>query len=239
MNYLERIEAATCVQRVFRGYLARRCRLPNAILAVQRLLRSISYKGANRDGRLSSAIFEDSVLRVLQAGFGERLEVSEARMWHDCLVRDYRHGWLPVNIKVTTTRSADNVGNLAICLWALTDYPLPLRRRLNSGEASRLLLSHLSSKRYNRNLKRDYYFVVLNKGIPGEVIVNSLKGLRSLTPNANNPPFQIRWRDNSEFRYFPVEEVVARFVECVGGTPRSWREEFMEGARALAAAGLP
>lgn len=31
------------------------------------------------------------------------------------------YGWIPVNIKTTTTLTNDNTGNLAMCVYAYTD----------------------------------------------------------------------------------------------------------------------
>ena len=32
-------------------------------------------------------------------------------MWYDILIYDYQYGWLPVNIKTTTTLTSDNTAN--------------------------------------------------------------------------------------------------------------------------------
>ena len=37
-------------------------------------------------------------------------------MWYDILVFDYMYGWLPINIKITTMKTNDNTGNLAMCV---------------------------------------------------------------------------------------------------------------------------
>ena len=42
---------------------------------------------------------------------------------------------------------------------------------------------------YNKNNKKDYYFIVMNKTDASDIIVNSVKGLSVLTPNINNLPF--------------------------------------------------
>ena len=55
-----------------------------------------------------------------------RIKKPKARMWYDILVKDYQYGWLPVNIKTTTTKTSDNTGNLAICVYAYTNEQLKL-----------------------------------------------------------------------------------------------------------------
>ena len=76
-------------------------------------------------------------------------------------------------------------------MYAYTNKILDIHRdkSYENGEMSEILFHKLKSKEYNTNNKKDYYFVVLNKTVPNDIIVNSLKGLTILTPNINNLPF--------------------------------------------------
>ena len=49
-------------------------------------------------------------------------------MWYDILAFDYMYGWIPINIKTTTTLTSDNTGNLAMCVYAYTDEMLDIHR---------------------------------------------------------------------------------------------------------------
>ena len=49
-----------------------------------------------------------------------------------------------------------------------------------NGPMSKILISKLNNKEYNRNYKKDYYFIVINKNNTNEIIVNSIKGLKIL-----------------------------------------------------------
>ena len=51
-----------------------------------------------------------------------------------------------------------------------------------------ILFDKLKNKNYNKINKKDYYFIVLNKTDSNDIIVNSVKGLKILTPNINNLP---------------------------------------------------
>ena len=114
-------------------------------------------------------------------------------MWYDILVYDKRYKWLPVNIKTTTTKTSDNTGNLAMCVYAFTDHDLGLDNLIHysNGNMSKILVEKLKKEEYNKISKKDYYFLVVNKNDTKDIIVNSAKGLTEPTPNINNLPFQV------------------------------------------------
>jgi hypothetical protein len=95
-------------------------------------------------------------------------------MWYDILAYDFIFGWIPINIKTTTTKTADNTGNLAMCVYAYTDEILDFNKSYENGKMSIILFNKLKSKNYNRNNKKDYYFIVLNKTNSNDIIINSI-----------------------------------------------------------------
>lgn len=62
-------------------------------------------------------------------------------MWYDLLAFDYIYGLIPINIKITTTITCDNTGNLAICVHAYTDEILDIYRNktYENGKMSEIL----------------------------------------------------------------------------------------------------
>ena len=185
------------------------------------------------DGRINSTIDEDTIIKLLLKKFGKRIEKPEKRMWYDILVFDSIIGWIPVNIKTTTTLTNDNTGNFTTCLYAYTNESLDLKKQYNNGISTEIIFTKLENKEYNRNPKRDYYFIVVNKTDTNDIIVNSIKGLTHLTPNANNPPFQVCWKKNRFFNYKHINENVENFIETIQKTPPSWREKFFTNMRKL------
>ena len=155
-------------------------------------------------------------------------------MWYDILLLDFRYGWLPVNIKTTTTLTSDNTGNLAMCVYAYTDQQLDLKKQYQNGKMSKILIEKLQKKQYNLNDKKDYYFIVVNKTNSKEVIINSIKGLSELTPNINNLPFQVCWAKNKTFRYKNITENVKLLIDALQNPKPSWKEKFMSDVRMLA-----
>lgn len=225
------------IQSWYRGCIFRLKHLPNVMYSIKNYLEKTDciFTTHSKDGRINSCIGEEYILEILSKKFNKRIKKPNIRMWYDFLVFDYIYGWLPVNIKITTTNTNDNIGNLATCVYAYTDQYLDIHRNktYHNGEMSDLLFLKLKNRSYNFISKKDYYFLVLNKTNPKEVIVNSIKGLSVLTPNINNLPFQVCWSKNKNFRYENISKKVKLFVECVKHPKPGWKEIFLHNMRTL------
>jgi hypothetical protein len=225
------------IQSWIRGYLFRMRRLPLILYRVQHHLKSMPFcfSTQNEDGRINSCYDEDEVIKILIEKFGNKIKKPKIRMWYDILLYDNICGWIPVNIKTTTTLTADNTGNLAMCVYAYTDEHLDLHKdkTYENGKMSELLFKKLKLKEYNRNDKKDYYFIVMNKTNPKDIIINSVKGLSVLTPNINNLPFQVCWDKNRIFKYDNIENKIKQFIYCLQSPKPSWKETFMLNIRTI------
>ena len=62
---------------------------------------------------------------------------------------------------------------------------------------------------------KDYYFLVLNKDAPHEILVQGLKTIGVLVPNGNNLPFQCNWGDNLEPVHRPFDEAKDYLLSCL------------------------
>jgi len=231
-------DAVTKIQSTFRGYLWRRNNLPNSINFLQQILMNskILLSKIEKDGRVNSNIDETILINILEKEplLQNRLYIpSKCRHWFDIGVKDYKYGWLPINIKSTTTLTSDNTGNLAMCVYSFTSFSMDLKKPYQNGQMAKILIEYLKNNKLNKKLKRDYYFLVVNKNNPSKIIVNSIKGLRHLTPNINNLPFQIKWNLNEFFIYKPISNVVENFVKTIKKPKLSWREEFLTDIRKL------
>ena len=211
-------------------------RLPSIMYYVQSLLRQekMVFNKENADGRINSCMDEQTVLTFLQSKLiSERIQIPKSRMWYDVLLKDETVGWIPVNIKTTTTNTSDNTGNLAMCVQAYTDEEFDLEKSYENGKMSEVLIKKLQEGYYNRRLDKDYYFLVLNKCVPDDVIVNSVLGLSVLTPNINNLPFQVCWSKNREYMSKPIELNVRMFLDCMKKHRVSWKETFLCDVRKI------
>ena len=225
------------IQSWFRGCLLRLKQLPLIMYKIQNYLKSQTFQFStqNEDGRINSCTDEDGVIKLLFDKFCEKIKKPKKRMWYDILAYDFMYGWIPINIKTTTTMTSDNTGNLAMCVYVYTDEILDIHRdkSYENGKMSDILFNKLQNKKYNTNNKKDYYFIVLNKTNASDIIVNSVKGLTILTPNINNLPFQICWDKNRSFKYENINKKVKQFVECLQKPRPSWHETFMSNVRTL------
>lgn len=225
--------AATTIQRVFRGTRVRIHRLPLILYKLQEYLKScnIQFATLSDDGRINSCSDELVIVKHIVEKFGDKIFVplAKSRMWYDILVFDNYCGWLPVNIKSSTMRSADNVGNLTMCVYSYTNYPIDLHKptTYTNGEMSLTLVNCLKEKHINRINSRDYYFIVVNKNNTNDIIVNSIKGLSKLTSNIHNLPFQVKWSVNNKFSHTPIKEKISAFMQCIPKPTISWRERFL------------
>lgn len=225
------------IQKWFRGCILRLKRLPLIMYKVQKYLISqkLEFSRKTDDGRINSCMDESEIIDSLIKKFGNKIIKAKKRMWYDILAFDYIYGWIPINIKTTTTTTCDNIGNLAMCVYSYTNEMLDIKRdkTYDNGEMAKILTDKLKKKEYNNNSKKDYYFIVLNKNNSNDIIVNSLKGLTILKPNINNLPFQVCWNKNREFKYQNINTIVETFIECLKKPEPSWRETFMAEIRNL------
>jgi hypothetical protein len=225
------------IQKWFRGCIFRVKRLPFIMYKIEKYLKSriFQFSTQNEDGRINSCMDEVEVIKLLVTQFGSKIKKPKQRMWYDILAFDYIYGWIPINIKTTTTMTSDNTGNLAMCVYAYTDEVLDIHRdkTYENGKMSDILFNKLKNKKYNTNHKKDYYFIVLNKTDANDIIINSVKGLSILTPNINNLPFQVCWEKNKTFQYENIHKKVKLFIDCLQKPKPSWKEVFMTNIRSI------
>ena len=230
-------ESAIKIQKIFRGFIYRLKRLPNVMYNVQNYLIEQKYRSTNftDDGRTNSALDEKQIINKLEKFLMNRIKIPTCRHWYDILLYDYKYGWLPVNIKTSTTKTSDNTGNMAMCVYSYTDQNLDLdiNKKYKNGNMSDILFTKLKKKEYNKNNKKDYYFIVINKIDNKNVIINSVKGLSILTANTNNLPFQIQWNKNDKFCYSKINNKINLFINTLKKPNECWSEKFMKNIRTL------
>jgi hypothetical protein len=225
------------IQKCFRGYILRLKRLPLILYIIRRYLisKEFEFSKHNDDGRINSCMDEDEIIKLLIEKFSNKIKKPKMRMWYDILIFDYIYGWIPCNIKTTSTLTHDNTGNLAMCVYAYTNEYLDIHKNnsYENGKMSNILYNKLKNKEYNKNNKKDYYFIILNKTNTNDIIINSIKGLTILTPNINNLPFHVCWNKNRLFKYENINKKIKLFIDCLQRPKPSWKETFMKNIREL------
>ena len=236
-RYSNKIKKIIKIQSWFRGCIYRLKHLPLIMYKIQKYIKTLvfTFSSQNDDGRINSCVDEQNIVKFLIEKFGKRIKPASIRYWYDISAYDNMYGWIPINIKTTTMTKNDNVGNLAMCVYAYTDEKLDLNRKQTyaNGKMSIILFNKLKDKNYNKINKKDYYFLVLNKTNPADIIVNSVKGLTTLTSNLNNLPYQICWNKNKVFHYEPINKKIELFIQCLQKPKPSWGEKFMSNIRTI------
>ncbi|MFP6044400.1 restriction endonuclease [Helicobacter pylori] len=141
-----------------------------------------------QDGCLNSSVNEEEILNTIKDYFP--IQLPKAREWWDFSFEE-NDIFYPVNIKTTTTKTADNLNGKLGIYYALCG----LVPEFNNEIAWEKYFQKLH-KDLGKNTDRDYYFLIINKNDPKDIFINSLKGIQTLQPN--NLPFQCKWDNNRE-----------------------------------------
>lgn len=197
--------------------------IPQVLLDISKHLSSQHFKisSSNQDGRINSAVNEDEVLNFLEKtfSFGEyKLIRPQARDWFDFAI-EKQSEFYPVNIKVTTTDTVDNLNCKLGIYYTLTG----LKPSFNNGISWLPFFTKLHAS-FGKNKDKDYYFLVVNKSNLHDVFCSSLKGITNLTPNGNNLPFQSKWCDNHTLTKRTFEEA-SKFIMTTFATSIKLRSD--------------
>lgn len=141
-----------------------------------------------QDGCLNSSVNEEEILNTIKDYFP--IQLPRTREWWDFSFEE-NDIFYPVNIKTTTTKTADNLNGKLGIYYALCG----LLPEFNNEIAWEKYFQKLH-KDLGKNTNRDYYFLIINKNDPKDIFINSLKGIQTLQPN--NLPFQCKWDNNRE-----------------------------------------
>lgn len=141
----------------------------------------------SRDGRINSALNEDEILDIINFGF--KINRQKVRDWIDFSI-EIGNIYYPVNIKVTTTTTTDNLNCKLGIYYALTGMQPNFSNDIQWPNYFKILSEHLQEN------DKDYYFLVVSKTDLNDIFLTSLKTLQELTPNGNNLPFQANWEKN-------------------------------------------
>lgn len=161
----------------------------------ERLNGEIKLTNTQTDGRLNSAIDESIVIDKIADICEENPEYeffyAPDRFWYDCAIK-YNSVFYPINIKISTCNTADNVSSKLGMYYALTGIEPDKQSGLNQWEG---YMNSLYANICYDNIDADYFFLIVNKE-DASVHVTSLMNIKKLTPNGNNLPFQARGKDN-------------------------------------------
>ncbi|WP_033773459.1 hypothetical protein [Helicobacter pylori] len=164
--------------------------IPAQLNKIAEFLRTNPYSLSQplQDDRLNSSVNEEEILNTIKGHFS--IQLPKAREWWDFSFEENKI-FYPVNIKTTTTKTADNLNCKLGIYYALCG----LVPEFNNEIAWEKFFQKLH-KDLGKNTNRDYYFLIINKNDPKDIFINSLKGIQTLQPN--NLPFQCKLDNHRE-----------------------------------------
>lgn len=163
--------------------------MPTLLIEIVKFLQTnpITLSKQSRDGRINSAFNEGEIFNLLESHFA--INRPNMRDWVDFSFEE-NEIFYPVNIKVSTTKTTDNLNCKLGIYYALTGKIPPF------GNGVSWECYFKSLKENMQENSKDYYFLIINKNNPRDVFATSLKCLESILPNGNNLPFQAKWDNN-------------------------------------------
>ncbi len=164
---------------------------PNLLTEMVDFLRTqnLHLSKASRDGRINSTSNEDEIFNLLEANFD--INRPNMRDWFDFSFRE-NDIFYPVNIKVSTTKTRDNLNCKLGIYYALTGKEPNFDNEIKWADFFIALKDNIQEN------SKDYYFLIINKNNPNDIFATSLKRLKDIKPEGNNLPFQAKWDANRE-----------------------------------------
>ncbi|WP_334087200.1 restriction endonuclease [Helicobacter typhlonius] len=163
--------------------------IPHLLIQIVDFLKKspVALSKQSRDGRINSAFNEDEIFKCLETNFA--INRPNMRDWVDFSFEE-NNIFYPVNIKVSTTKTTDNLNCKLGIYYALTGKIQPFGNGVSWDCYFKSLKENIQQN------SKDYYFLIINKDNSSDVFATSLKNLESILPNGNNLPFQAKWDNN-------------------------------------------
>ncbi|WP_104745204.1 restriction endonuclease [Helicobacter acinonychis] len=143
-----------------------------------------------QDRHLNASANKEEILNTIKDHFS--IQLPKAREWWDFGFEE-NDIFYPVNIKITTTKTADNLNCKLGIYYALCGLLPTFNNEIAWEKYFQKLYEDLGT-----NTNRDDYFLITNKNDLKDIFINSLKGIQTIQPNGNNLPFQCKWDNNRE-----------------------------------------
>ena len=161
----------------------------NSVLFPQQLIeikdflqqQNLLLSQTTRDGRVNSAFNEDEIVALIDQHFAiRRPKICD---WFDFAFENDGI-FYPVNIKVSTTETADNLNCKLGIYYALTGKIPDFKNGIAWDKYFKKLKENICEN------NQDYYFLIVNKENTTDIFLSSLKTITQLVPNVIIYPFK-------------------------------------------------
>lgn len=196
---------------------------------------NLQNKDIQQDGRILSAMNENKVTEAIKKIFSKNnyyknndlalitpnIDGKNNRAWYDVAIisNSNKELFIPINIKISAlSNNADNLNCKTGMVYALTGKTpkeLGISNSYGWKKFGQLFLPYVSKEETGT----DYYFLIVNKNNTKDVFWNSLKHIKTFTPNGSNLPFQCNFSKNKEIVNLShknsVQKILSTFNESL------------------------
>lgn len=149
---------------------------------------SINIETGNEDGRITSAIKEHEYLDALEQKLGLKFKKAPPRYWYDFTVCD-----IPINLKLTMGKTADNAFNKTALLYSITGQ-VPSVSNMSFNKFNTILKN--TPWKMERDMMTEYHYLVVYKGT-NKIVFKSIFDIEEFRTNPSNT-LQIHWGKESQ-----------------------------------------
>lgn len=209
-NY--KMDKALYVQHIREHY-------PSEILEIYEFLvaqmeqNQVEFSQASDDGRLNSAVDENTIVDGLFQAFPDNIEKPKKRHWFDVSFKIKSR--LVFNIKVSTGKT-DNAMNKKAVVYSLTGLEdNAIKNNMTYNDMASFVIDNLNEV---RNPYKEYYYMYIDK-LDGTIIIKSLLDIQNLVSNPCNI-LQINWAKEKKvahvFNDANVHSAKKRIFDVIG-----------------------
>lgn len=188
--------------------------MPVIVEQIKKAELNLDVQSLSNDGRVNSSLQEKIILTFIENSDEIQkllsdnnliLFIPEEREWFDfCIYESGYEIFIPINIKISTLKTADSVSSKKGLYYACTGV-LPYNSSYDFDDLEDSFKTNKWTEFYkklkrdiDKHTGRDYYFLIVNKNNSEDVFFTSLKTLKDITPNGSNLPFLCKWDSNRE-----------------------------------------
>jgi hypothetical protein len=153
---------------------------------------NIDFTKASDDGRINSALDENTIIKILKEEFPGKVEKPKSRAWYDFVFYGDNKRYF-INIKCSTG-GTDNAMNKKAVIYSLADVTI---EDIPSCMTYNKMLEHIEKNlKRERDVEKEYYYLYFDKK-DGTIIIKSLLDIQNLRSNPCNI-LQINWTEEKK-----------------------------------------
>ena len=187
------------------------------------ILNDFSFS-VSSDGRIDSANDESKFIDRFQEimnNMGHEVVKAKSRHWYDLKINS-----IPVNLKITSCKSADNAFNKKSIAYTLIGdiETVEKYRETNFDDWFSKIKNYYEAMTVDRNPMKEYYYLVLNK-TSNEILFKSILDIHTYKKNSSGNVLQIDWKNEFQNKEYICNDAKQKMRELLTTIQQAVREE--------------